>query len=214
MTHPLNGEMTQAAQNNNVAGLQRLRDQGAEVEFAGENNPLLQAACKGHIETIRWLLDHGAAVNRADNSGLWTPLMCAGYYGHSEAARLLLEGGASRTLKNTLGQTALDCAVAQGKPLAAQVIRNNPDEVSFYHAVSDRVMQEVYNFPRRERVTLIRNGESGPVEAMQRESFKSLDDLAGLRKAFAEHRRMGGKLEEDNVFPGFLPKAKILRKEM
>lgn len=215
MTHPLNPQMTTAAQNGNVAEMQRLLNCGAEPEFSGENNPLLQAACKGKVESILWLLDHGCSVNRSDNGGKWSPLMCAGYYGHPEVAQLLLERGANRSLTNSQGETALSCARQQGHPDVAQVLTNTPDEISFYHPVADRVMQEVYNFPRRERVTLIRNGAAGPVEAMQRDAFSSLDDLTGLRKAFSEHRRMGGKLEENDIFQGLLPKAKlVIRKEM
>ncbi len=211
---PLNKQMTEAAQQGDIAAMERLLAQGAEVTFPDTNDPLIQAACKGQTEAIRWLLDHGAAINRQDNAGKWTPLMCTGYYGHPEAAQLLLERGARRDLVNHKGQTALACAREQQKPAAAQVLLNNPDEISFFYSLSDRTMQEVFNFPRRERVTLIRQGDNGPVEAMQRDSFTSLDDLTGLRKAFAEHKRMGGKLEETDVFSTGLIKPKILRKEI
>jgi hypothetical protein len=215
MTHPLNPQMTKAAQEGNLPELQRLKDAGAEIAFAGNDNPLLQASCKGHVACMRWLIDNGADVNRADNDGKWTPLMCAAHYGFAEAARLLLENGASRELRNHLNNTALEIARAQQKPAVVNVMLNSADEISFSYPLNDRVMQEVYNFPRRERVTLIRNGEAGPVEAVQRDSFNSLDDLSGLRKAFAVHKRMGGKLEEDEVFPDLLPKAKlVIRKEM
>ncbi|TAL37811.1 MAG: ankyrin repeat domain-containing protein [Alphaproteobacteria bacterium] len=214
MTHPLNPQMTKAAQDGNLAELQRLAAAGAEVSFSGTDDPLIQASCKGHIDCMRWLLDRGAVVDRQDNDGRWTPLLCTAYYGHAEAARLLLERGASRQPRNHRDQTALQCARAQNHAAVARLIENNADEISFCHPLSDRVMQEVYNFPLRERVTLIRKEEGGPVEAMQRESFSSLDDLTGLRKAFAEHKRMGGKLEESDVFPGILNKARIIRKEM
>jgi hypothetical protein len=214
MAHPLNADMTKAAQEGDLAAMARLRSQGAEICFADTNNPLLQAACKGQVESIRWLLDRGADINRIDNGGKWTPLMCAGYYGHAEAARLLLERGANRELKNSKGQTALACAREQNKSAAAAVLLNDAEEISFFYPVSDRTMQEIFNFPRRERVTLIRNGDNGPVEAMQRDSFSSLDDVTSLRKAFAEHKRMGGKLEESEVFGNMLLKPKILRKEI
>lgn len=214
MAHLLNPQMTQAAQAGNLAEMQHLHAQGAEIEFDEVNNPLLQAACKGHTAVMRWLLDMGADINRIDNSGKWTPLMCTAYYGHLEATQLLLERGANRELKNHKGQNALACAREQGKTIVATALMNNPDEVSFFYPISDRTMQEVFNFPRRERVTLIRNGsESGAVEAMQRDSFSSLDDLTGLRRAFAEHKRMGGKLDESDVFPNILQKPKMLRKE-
>jgi hypothetical protein len=214
MPHPLNKQMTEAATAGNVAEMERLVREGAEISFPETDNPLLQAACKGKIEAMQWLLDRGSNIDRQDNTGKWTPLICTAYYGHVEATRFLLERGARRDLVNYKNQTALACAREQQKPDVAHVLESNADEVSFFYPVSNRVMQEIFNFPRRERLTLIRESESGPVEAMQRDSFSSLDDLGGLRKAFAEHRRMGGKLAEGDVFPTGLIKAKILRKEM
>lgn len=202
-------EMTKAAQEGDLAALQRLKAAGARVEFGAAENPLLQAACKGHVACIAWLLDEGADINRADNNGAWTPLMCAAYYGFPEAAALLLERGARRDLRNTGGQTAMDCARGQGKTGVVRVFESNPNEVIFCYPLADRTLQEIFNFPRRERVTLVRKGEEGPVEAMQRDSFSALDDLTGLRKAFAEHKRRGGKLEEADVFPSVLAKPKL-----
>jgi hypothetical protein len=215
MAHPLDAQMTKAAQEGNLAELERLYAQGAQIEFTEAQNPLLQAACKGQTQAMRWLLDQGADINRIDNSGKWTPLMCTAYYGHVEATQFLLERGANRELKNHKSQNALACAREQNQPAVATVLLNNADEISFFYPLSDRIMQEIFNFPRRERVTLIRNGgNGGAVEAMQRDGFSSLDDLTGLRKAFAEHKRMGGRLNESDIFPNTLQKPKILRKEI
>jgi ankyrin repeat protein len=209
-----NAQMTAAAQNGNLVEMKRLYALGADITFPDVNDPLIQAACKGYVECMAWLLDNGAQIDRIDNGGKWTPLMCAAHYGHERAVRLLIDRGANRELKNSKGQTALACARDQKHPAVAQVLLNNPDEISFFHPVSDKTMQEVFNFPRRERITLIREGEGGKVEAMQRDSFSSLDDLTGLRKAFAEHKRMGGTLEESDVFSNVISKPKILRKEI
>lgn len=212
--HPLNAAMTKAAQDGDLPEMKNLYGKGAELQFTDTNNPLLQAACKGHVDCMGWLLDMGVDVDRHDNGGKWSPLMCAAHYGHPDAVRLLLERGADRKITNTSGRTALDCARQQGKADVVNVLLNNADEVSFSYPLSDRVLQEVFNFKRLERVTLVRNGEGGPVEAVQRDSFASLDDMTGLRKAFAEHKRMGGKLEENDVFAHTLHKTKILRKEL
>jgi hypothetical protein len=206
--------MTAAAQIGNLVEMKRLHALGAEITFSDATDPLIQASCKGFKECMIWLLDNGAQIDRIDNSGKWTPLMCAAYYGHPEAVRLLLDRGANRELKNSKGQTALACAREQGHAVALRVLENCPDEISFSYPLSDKTMQEVFNFPRRERVTLIRDGEGGKVEAMQRDSFSSLDDLTGLRKAFAEHKRMGGTLDEADVFSNVISKSKILRKEL
>lgn len=54
-----------------------------------------------------------------------------------------------------------------------------------------------------------RKSTGGDVEAMQRDSFSSLDDLSGLRRAFAEHKKRGGKMDEAEVFSGSLQKMKL-----
>jgi len=80
--------------------------------------------------------------------------------------------------------------------------------VVFTDRVYDRVVQEIYNFRRKERFTFIRKEELGDVEAVQRESFADIADKSALRKAFDEHRKRGGKLDESDVFTDMLPKAK------
>ena len=126
---------------------------------------------------------------------------------------MLLEHGASRTLANADGKTALRYAQDQNKGEIAQILTHSPEEVSFSYPLDNRVMQEIYNFPRRERVTLIRKTEGGDVEAMQRDSFAALDDETGLAKAFNEHRRRGGKLLEEDVFRHRVTKISLRPKE-
>lgn len=50
--------------------------------------PLMDASKKGHIEKIRWLLEHGADVNIKDNEGK-TALDIAQTKGFTEIADLL-----------------------------------------------------------------------------------------------------------------------------
>ena len=69
-------------------------------------------------------------------------------------------------------------------------------------------MQEVYSFKRRERFTFIRKSENGDVEAVQRESFFALDDKSGLRRAFDEHVKRGGKMSEEDVFGDVMMKPR------
>ncbi|MEZ0225378.1 MAG: ankyrin repeat domain-containing protein [Alphaproteobacteria bacterium] len=215
MTHPLNDSLVRAAQEGDIPLMEHLVSEGAEVNMPGVHAPLVWAASRGHLETLRWLLDHGAEVNAVDTANGWTALMSAANKGQDDMVRLLMEHGADAAIVSKQGKTAKMCAVEAKHTGTASLLDLNPDQISFSWPLRDRIMQEVYHFPRRERVTLIRNGETGPVEAMQRESFSSLEDLSGLRKAFAEHRRMGGKLEESDVFQGHWPKTKlVIRKEM
>ena len=57
------------------------------------NTALHVAAAHGHFRVCRLLLDHGADVNAATDSGL-TPLHCAAQHGYLRLVELLLERGA------------------------------------------------------------------------------------------------------------------------
>lgn len=58
------------------------------------------------LSTVKELLNLGADVNIANNSGI-TPLMLAAIMDWSEAAQLLLESGAEVDLQSSTGTTAL-----------------------------------------------------------------------------------------------------------
>ena len=55
----------------------------------------------------------------------------------------------------------------------------------------DRTLQEVFDFNRGERVSLIRKGEHGPVEAVQRQRFAEVEP-ASLKQAFDACVQKGG----------------------
>lgn len=75
--------------------------------------PLHAASCKGHIEIVRDLLAHGAAV---DVSNVWgaSPLYVASSYGRVEAVRVLLDLGADVNVASRDGKTALHAASQGG----------------------------------------------------------------------------------------------------
>jgi hypothetical protein len=209
MTHPLNEALVNACRAGDIAEMERLAAAGAEIDTLGSQSPVIQAACKGQTAAVAWLLEKGAPVEGRDTESKWTPLQCAAYYGFLDAVRLLLEHGANPALKNAQGKDARTCAREQNMMDVLRYFDRNPDQVSFSWPLDNRIMQEVYHFPRRERISLIRKTEGGEVEAMQRESFAALEDKSGLRKAFEEHRKLGGRLEEGDVFPDALRKPKL-----
>lgn len=67
-------------------------DVNAKLPILG-THPLIAAAARGHLDTVRLLLERGADVNAADLTG-WTPLHAAAYSGNPEIIKLLLERGA------------------------------------------------------------------------------------------------------------------------
>lgn len=73
-------------------------------------------------ETIRYLVDLGAQVNRFGTSGM-TPLMTASSAGNSATVRALLELKADATLKDRKNQTALKKATLQGHAQVVETLR-------------------------------------------------------------------------------------------
>jgi len=80
------------------------------------------AAESGAIEDIEVLVDSGAEVNAIGDIGN-TPLHGAALTGKVAATKRLLELGADRTLKNELGQRAVDVADIGGHDNVAETLR-------------------------------------------------------------------------------------------
>jgi hypothetical protein len=186
------------------------------------NEELAIAAREGDTMEVRALLEKGADVNYRGED-LRTPLMEAAYNGRRRISEILLDAGADRTLRDAYGATAAEDARAEGHAEVAKFIENyvrpkrdimreKADEIIICRPLSDRILEEIFNFSAMERISLVRDGRNGPVEAITRESFAEVADQSALRKAFEEHVRRGGTADEAAVFPNALPKRFILDK--
>ncbi|MCE9506853.1 MAG: ankyrin repeat domain-containing protein [Alphaproteobacteria bacterium] len=180
----------------------------------GLNDTLLRAAGNGHLGDVLSLLERGADVDCQDNGGS-TPLINASIGGYFEVVKVLLEAGADASVYNNYKNTAMIYAVHYKRENVVEILKNppskNPDEVIFERKISNRTLEEIFNFVSLERISLIRNGKYGPVEAVVRESFSVIENEAALRKAFEEHVRRGGTADESAVFPNKLLKNKLPR---
>ncbi|XP_015858624.1 protein TANC1 isoform X1 [Peromyscus maniculatus bairdii] len=74
---------------------------------------LTAAAGRGKLEVCELLLEHGAAVSRANRRGV-PPLFCAARQGHWQIVRLLLEHGCDVNLSDKQGRTPLMVAACEG----------------------------------------------------------------------------------------------------
>ena len=83
---------------------------GAVVDVQGDehNTPLYAASGQGQVDTVRWLLDHGADPNARGDPG-WprAPLFYAAYTMQFEVVQTLLEHNADINLQSTDGETPL-----------------------------------------------------------------------------------------------------------
>ena len=71
------------------------------------------AAWQGHLEAVRWLLDHGAPINRQGKA--WSALHYAAFAGHNDVLQLLLQRGADINARTPNESTVLMMAVREGK---------------------------------------------------------------------------------------------------
>jgi hypothetical protein len=214
MSEDLAQSFIDAGHAGDIAALEALVARGVDINIRYRDvTALAWAINDNRPQAVRWLLDHGADADMQVESGKWTPLMVAAVQGKPELVEWMLAAGANPLAGNRDGKTAEQAARDQKHDaIAARLAAaaaDSPLEISYSYPLQDRVMQEIFNFARRERVTLVRQHGGGPVEAVQRESFSKLDDLSGLRKAFAEHKKRGGKMEEGEVFSNALAKTKL-----
>jgi uncharacterized protein len=101
--------------------VQKLVANDADVNKTGWT-PLHYAATGGHVPVIAYLLDEHAYIDAESPNGT-TPLMMAARYGSPEAVKHLIQAGADVRLKNQLGLTALDFAVAGQRRNAQELIQ-------------------------------------------------------------------------------------------
>jgi ankyrin repeat protein len=72
---------------------------------------LHSASFQGHLQVVRYLLQHDVNVN-VRNSGNDTSLLLASYQGHGDVVRFLLDRGADVDLRDQYDNTPLTLAAA------------------------------------------------------------------------------------------------------
>jgi hypothetical protein len=222
-------KLVSCARAGNLDGLKEMLAEGADINAQGENGntALFNAAFQGHLDCVQFLLENKALIDGRNARGS-TALMGAAEQGRYAVVEALLACGADKSLKNSPGQSALGYAqnasqhdivrllrgeikpAMQRAPVFAPLEpRGTEKEISYSYPLDNRVLQEVFNFERRERISMIRRDAGGMVEAMARESFDDLTDKSALRRAFDDYRSRGGKIEEADVFTRPVPKPKL-----
>ncbi len=84
--------------------------------------PLHYAGVSGNVELLRYLLDQHAYID-AESPNRSTPLMMAARHDRIDAVRMLVEAGADPTPRNDAGRDAADYLDGNGKPQEARWMR-------------------------------------------------------------------------------------------
>jgi ankyrin repeat protein len=116
-----------AAEVNNLDAIKALVEAGADPNIATESGttPLMMASGAGTdvqrarepeervmvVPTARFLVEHGADVNKAGQFG-WTALHAAAYQGMNDEIEYLVSKGANIDQKDEFGQTALSISMS------------------------------------------------------------------------------------------------------
>lgn len=217
-----NAALVKAATKGDVKKVLSLLDAGAEINQPGTDGPLFMAAYGGdteaHHQVLEALLARGAKVDER-NSVNCTALMGAANRGHKGAAQILLSAGADPNLTGR-DKTAFQWALTSGSEdtiyllqPAPQRREDKPDEVTMLQQIGNRTVEEVFNFASKERITFIRNGADGPVEAVTRQNFKDIADRDALHAAYDKYVAKGGTREESEIFPEVLVKVRPQAKD-
>lgn len=88
-----------------------------------DQTPLMLAASRGSLPTVRVLVDHGADINTGVNDWSYTPLMCAAEGGNPAVVRLLIARGAHLDAINGNGETPLTLARSTSHPEIVQALK-------------------------------------------------------------------------------------------
>jgi len=109
------GEMRWLASDGNIEALKLLHKFGGDVNYylngSGAYSPIIAAIDRGHINTVKWLVENGADVNKPIYNNL-TPIYAAALNNELKIARYLLSKGANPNVSMS-GRTWLPIDIAR-----------------------------------------------------------------------------------------------------
>jgi hypothetical protein len=105
-------------------GTSKLRDGWSRATVPMPVTPLIAAAGRGQLESVRFLLQMGADSNKGDRSDSWYPLHASLHGKNSQVTQLLLDSGAKVNLRTCGGRgfSALMVAAAEGNVDSARLL--------------------------------------------------------------------------------------------
>jgi len=122
------GPLGNAAKAGDIAEIERLLNEGADVNESGLATPLFYAIQYNHTDAARLLIERGADVDKASTWG--TPIHEAAKRGNAEIVSLLLEQGADSSVTASKGMTLLHSAAEGGSVEATQYLLDHKADVN------------------------------------------------------------------------------------
>lgn len=96
----------------------------ASARTSGGKLPLGEAAARGHLGLVRWLIEHGSLVDGLPEA-VTTPLMDSSINGHQEVVAFLIDCNADvNRLHLRYNQTSLDLALIYKQSDVANILKN------------------------------------------------------------------------------------------
>ncbi|KAJ3193425.1 hypothetical protein HK101_004857 [Irineochytrium annulatum] len=89
---------------------------------------LIYAACWGHVDIIKILIEAGVTLDSKDKHG-WTALLWACSNGQDQAAKLLIEGGASKETKSNRGRSLKDLVKRDASKQIRRILGEELDDL-------------------------------------------------------------------------------------
>ena len=125
---PFGTPLHMSAANGNLSLVKALIKLGGDIDRRGGTfggTAINEAASKGHLEVVKYLLDHRAALDTSEPER--NPLFGAIYSGHIEIVKLLLGAGMDPTIRysgeHMTDMDALDFAVERGQTSIVEYLR-------------------------------------------------------------------------------------------
>ena len=114
---PDENRLWQAAADGDLQTVKACVARGANVNIrcGGGFAPLAVASQKGYLEIVKFLVEHGAEIDKCDNARHKTALLHAAFKGHADIVKYLVDKGAALNVQGINGWTPLHDAAWVGQ---------------------------------------------------------------------------------------------------
>lgn len=190
----------------NIPMLELFAARGADLNKTNSigEQALLHAAWKGQLKALRWLLEHGATINRQGKE--WAAIHYASFAGHDSVVSDLLARGADVNALSTNGSTPLMMAAREGREgIAVRLLQAGADAAVRNEWDDDALRWAARNNNAR-IAKLIETSDPGlrkPLVRPNEVARRSIPVMDEADKLLAEARRLEAAGKRDEAFKAY-----------